>query len=328
MYKKNLLLPAGLSQFFQLPVNVMLTQHLSIWFLRVYLYLLGLLYFLVMRGERERISLGIRRTFHADSFSIRLLFLHIAAMFGVFEHYLEKLVMAHKPLSFMRDFLGKRLVMKNRNLLDEMVACGKGGILVTGHFGAVEYLPLALAMNGYKIAMICRFKTSKLKEELAKRAEAYDVMIIDASEPKVAFRALDAIKKGRILVTECDEFSEWRMDDEERIQVFGHSVPLDRTLDFFYRRARVPVIMGLMRRDGEGFTLCIESLASGMEEVSLGRAAWKTLESYILRHPHQWYQWKDAVRDLAPFIDWGSVHADRRSAALPAGHPVPAPGVS
>jgi len=126
--------------------------------------------------------------------------------------------------------------------------------------------------------------------------------LIDANEPKVAFRALRAIKSGRILITECDEFSEWRPHPDKRISVFGHTVPQDRTLDFLYRRAKVPVLMGLMRREKGGFMLCIDSLADGGKDESLAARTWSRLEDYILSYPQQWYQWKDAATALSEHI--------------------------
>lgn len=326
MSKKSLAFSMGLSQYFQLPFNVALARIMGIGFLRGYLYLLGFLFFSLRRSERKNIDIALSHVFGRELSPVSFHRLRLKAVCGVFEHYLEKLVMGHKPLAWTADFLKRRLRMQNSIHLDRMAATGNGGILVTGHFGAVEYLPLALAMNGYKIAMICRFKTSRLKKALAKKAAEFDVMVIDANEPNVAFRALDAIKSGRILVTECDEFSQWRHDRNGSVHVFGNPVPRDKTLDFFYRRARVPVIMGLMRRDGDGFTLCIEPIADGVQEIEVGQAAWLTLERYILHHPDQWYQWKEAVKDLAPYIDWRKVaHEDRGGVPVPSDHPVPAP---
>jgi Kdo2-lipid IVA lauroyltransferase/acyltransferase len=223
----------------------------------------------------------------------------------------------------MLGYLAKRLTIQNVAQLDRIASEGRGGILVTGHFGAVEYLPLALAMNGYKVAMICRFKTSRLKEALAERAQAQDVMLIDAGEPNVAFRAFEAIREGRILITECDEFEQWRADRNGTVSVFGHSVPRDKTLDFFYRRTKAPMVMGLMRRDAGRFTLCIEPIADGEEKIPVGSAAWRTLEGYILRHPEQWYQWKDAVEDLEAHIDWRQGGENQRSVPVPAVHSFP-----
>jgi lauroyl/myristoyl acyltransferase len=326
---ENVSKPAmGLSQFFQLWFNVILARFLGIRFLRAYLYFLGICFFSFRHKERQNLGLGISHVFGDSHCTLVLRWMQLKAACGVFEHYLEKLVLAHKSVSWTLRYLAKRLTIQNVAELDRIASEGRGGILVTGHFGAVEYLPLALAMNGYKVAMICRFKTSRLKEALAKRAEEQDVMIIDAGEPNVAFRAFEAIRQGRILITECDEFEQWRADRSGTVRVFGHSVPRDKTLDFFYRRTKAPVIMGLMRRDGGRFTLCIEPIADGEEKIVMGSAAWRSLEAYILRHPEQWYQWKDAVRDLEPHIDWRQGGENQGSVSLPAGHPVPAASFS
>ncbi len=288
----------GLSQFFQLSFNVKLARLLPFTCLRIYLYLLGFFYFSLKRTDRKKIALCLKYILKLNlkkppSYKTFL---------GIFDHYFEKLIMAHRPLSKMIAFLRLRLHIKNKGYLDKITKTGKGCILVTGHFGAVEFLPLSLAMNGYKIALICRFKTKRLKDELIKRAREFDVILIDASEPKVIFRALRAIKSGRILITECDEFSEWRPHHDKQVSVFGHNVPRDKTLDFLYNRAKVPALMGLMKREKKGFTLCIDPLADGGKDESLAAKAWSRLEDYILNYPQQWYQWKDAATALSEHI--------------------------
>ncbi|MEA1867351.1 MAG: hypothetical protein U9N19_04525 [Thermodesulfobacteriota bacterium] len=246
---------------------------------------------------------------------------------GIFDHYFEKLVMAHRPLSEMIDFLRLRLHIQNKACLDKIAKTGKGCILVTGHFGAVEFLPLSLAMNGYKIALICRFKTKKLKEELIKKAKEFDVILIDAAEPKVTFKALRAIKNGRILITECDEFSEWRPHPDKQISVFGHKMPQDRTLDFLQRRAKVPALLGLIRREKGGFTLCIDPLADGGKYEPLSVRAWNRLEDYILSYPQQWYQWKDAATALSEHIVPDNKKNTREVRLIPSECPVLSAGL-
>lgn len=224
---------------------------------------------------------------------------------GIFDHYYEKLLMAHKPMSEMINFLNPRLMLRNKRSLDEVVRQGHGAVLVTGHFGAVEFLPLTMALRGYKVTMIVRFKTAKLKRELLAQAKLVDVQLIDAEEPKVAVNALKALKNGRILITECDEFKHWRPCVDQRVSVFGNRVPRDKILDFFYHNCGLPAFLGLMRRNENGsFTLCLEPLAGGEKGVSLSAKAWNKLEKYIMNYPEQWYQWKDAVRYLANYIDW------------------------
>ncbi|MBW1671503.1 MAG: lysophospholipid acyltransferase family protein [Deltaproteobacteria bacterium] len=302
MYKISNVTGLGLSQFFQLSFNVKLTRLSPFICLRVYLYLLGFLYFSLKRADRKKIVFCLKYVLKLSLKKHTSYLDSIKTFLGIFDHYFEKLIMAHRPLCEIIDFLRLRLHIKNKGYLDKITKTGKGCIFVTGHFGAVEFLPLSLAMNGYKIALICRFKTKKLKEELIKRAKKFDAILIDANEPKVLFKALRAIKSGRILITECDEFSEWLPYPDKRISVFGHSMLQDKTLDFLYKRAKVPALMGLMRREKGGFTLCIDSLADGGKDESLAARAWNKLEDYILSYPQQWYQWKDAAAALSEHI--------------------------
>jgi KDO2-lipid IV(A) lauroyltransferase len=311
-----------LSQFFQHPFNVILAKALPFICLRAYLYLIGLVYFGFKHGDGKTITKCLTYMLHLRPSALSY-YMNIMGTFrGLFDHYYEKLIMAHRPLPEMKEFLNRHLKITNQRHLDKIADSGKGGILVTGHFGAVEFLPLSLAIKGYKIAMICRFKTEKLRGALMSKARQMDVELIDADQPKVAFRAFQAIKNGRILVTECDEFSEWRPDQDKSVRVFGHRVPRDKTLDFFHRRARVPALMGLIRREKGGFTLSIDALADGPSDVSLAAAAWQKLESYILTYPQQWYQWKDAAVELAGYIRWDKQHAIDQAHRIQPKYPV------
>ncbi len=312
----------GLSQFFQLPLNIYLTKICPHLLLRLYIYFLGTMYFFFQR--KNCLVIVSCLTF---VLRYRLTFSHfcrnmIQTFCGIFEHYLEKLLMGHRNFAEMQRYLGSRLTIQNRHVLNQAVAQERGGILVTGHFGAVEYLPLALALNGFKIAMIVKFKTDSLRKQLLKRAAELDIVLIDAEREKVAFRALESIKQGRFLITECDEFSKWVRHKSEKVSVFGHAVSRDKALDFFYRRAKVPAMLGLMKRRNGGFVLSVTSLANGSEKISLSKRAWDCLEEHILAEPYQWYQWKDAAVELAPFIATGRKHENRQTQTVPAQDPV------
>lgn len=312
----------GLSQFFQLPLNIWITRVSPLFILRIYLYSLGCLYFLLQGKDRIKIFSSLRYILrYRQTFSH--FYRNVLQVFGgIFEHYLEKLLMGHRNFADMQDFLGKKLTVQNRHVLDHAATQGRGGIFVTGHFGAVEYLPLALSLNGYKIAMIVKFKTDSLRKQLMKRSAELDIILIDAEQDKVVYKALDAIKNGRLLITECDEFSKWIRHKSEKVSVFGNSVLQDKTLDFFYRRAKVPAMLGLMKRRNGGYVLSVTSLANGGEKVSLAKRAWNCLEEHILAEPYQWYQWKDAAVELAPFIESGRMNENYQPQGVPAGDTV------
>jgi Kdo2-lipid IVA lauroyltransferase/acyltransferase len=312
----------GLSQFFQLPVNIWITRVCPVFVLRIYLYCLGSFYFMMQGKDRIKIFSSLKYILHYRLTFVQFYLSVLKSYAGIFEHYLEKLLMGHRNFAKMHQFLGKRLKVQNRDILDQVAEEGKGGILVTGHYGAVEYLPLALSLSGYKIAMIVKFKTESLRKEAMKKAAEVDVEFIDADQDKVIYKALSAIKRGRFLITECDEFSQWIRHKKEKVSVFGNRVSQDKTLDFLYRRAQVPAMLGVMKRQNGGYVLSVDSLANGCEKVSLAKRAWNCLEEHILAEPYQWYQWKDAAVELAPFIENGRMNENYEHQNIPAGNTV------
>jgi KDO2-lipid IV(A) lauroyltransferase len=85
----------------------------------------------------------------------------------------------------------------------------------------VEFLPAALAFKGYKVAIICRFQTSRLRDTLVARAKQVDLEVIDSENGNCLLAALRALKQGRIIITEADEFDEWKAKDDHQISFLG-----------------------------------------------------------------------------------------------------------
>ncbi len=312
MTKYNAAAQIHISKFLQSPLNIKLARVVPVAVLRLHICLLGIIFYASRPVKIKKIVKATKLAFFKGSSKLRNKLYAAKIMLGIFEHYLEKLLMAYRPFSTMRRFLQKNVICRHKHLLDSAVSQGKGGIIVTGHFGAVEYLPLTLALNGYKVAMVVRFKTARLREELMKRAALSDVVLIDADQPRVAMRAIEAIRNGRFLITECDEFSEWRGHKTRKVPIFGFPVARDRTLDFFYRKAGVPVFLTLVKRCKKGFELYIEKLASGSEAVSVSELAWLSLEKQIKLAPEQWYQWPDAITLLEGFIEKGEKDDEKK----------------
>lgn len=296
-------LSIGISNFFQLPINVALVRILPFSVIRIYLYILGALYFLVAYQQTIRITKSFNYVFQPNLKRPSSYLQFIKAYAGVFEHYYEKLLLGYKSIQTISNYLGKRLVPSFPDSFKERIDNQQGCILVTGHFGAVEFLPLASGMLNIKIAMIVRFKTEELRKALQKKADHYDVFVIDADKPNVIKKAMQAIKDGRVLITECDEFSKWHPNKKLSLSVFGKRFQADRTLDFFYKKAKVPAYLCLMKRENGNYRMVIDPIADGKSpNVSLAINAWKRLEGYILNYPEQWYQWKSAYSLLEKHI--------------------------
>jgi lauroyl/myristoyl acyltransferase len=287
----------GLSHFLQWRFNTLLMNWLPIAVARAYISLMGKLYFALNRIEKQNIQFNlcavIRRVPRTEPVD-----LVVRRTFqGLFAHYYEKLFTAYAHYDKVCRFILKRVEFEGQHLLNEALSQGRGVILVTGHFGAVEFLPTVLALNGYRVTMVVRFKTERLKLALNQRAARLGITLLDASEGDgVIFSACQALKANQILITECDEFEAWRPDRHRRTRFLDCSSPQDRSLDLLQRRHNSPAIMGLVcRSSGNRYGLKLHSLNATHHEpeaASISQRALRILEWYIYQAPDQWYQWK------------------------------------
>jgi KDO2-lipid IV(A) lauroyltransferase len=280
---------ADLSQFLQRQPNIFLAKYLPLSIYRKYLCMAGLYYYGINRDERRNISRSLSQALGTDLSVARRSYLKVKTYLGIFDHYCEKMINAHKSLHGMMNYLNHHVSISGEEMIRR--TADRGCILVTGHFGAVEYIPLYLASNNFRPSIILRFKTVNLKNALVQKSNEVDLELIDAGGPNVVFKALKAINEGRTLITLCDEIRDWRPSRKERISLFGQPYPKDKTLDILYRRSKAPVYFGLLHRKKGEYDLSIQPLADGVEDVSLSALSWKRLELYIRQYPDQWYQW-------------------------------------
>jgi Kdo2-lipid IVA lauroyltransferase/acyltransferase len=286
----------SLSKFLQMKLNVFLFRFLPFSISRWYLATLGKVFYLLNWRERKLIRHTIRQVFKGR-IPMRDLKAKIKETFqGIFDHYHEKLFVGYSNFPRLLDFLRTRIHFKDQEVLQEALAQGKGVILVTGHYGAVEFLPGALAVNGYPASMICRFQTNRLRVSLSQRAEWVGLNLIDADDGNIILAAMKALKQGRILITECDEFDEWRPDPNRDSSFLKCKLTSDRTLELLQKRSGSPVISALVHRDGNRNYTCnltpVPVPGSTPVNLSLSEQCLRVLETTVEAHPEQWYQWK------------------------------------
>jgi len=290
-----------LSRFLQKPPSILLAKFLPFSIYRQYLSIRGFYYYGINNDERKNLSNSLRYILGEKIGKIRFQFVLFKTYFGLFEHYYEKMNNAHRSLSGMVTYVNQKISISGKQWIDQVHSMKKGCIFVTGHFGAIEYVPLYLASNHYRVAMIVNYKSNKLKEALVDKSNSVNLKLIDADSPNVIFKALNAIKEGRILITLCDEIHKWRPCKKEHTHLFGHLIPKDRTLDILYRRSKVPICFGIIQRKKNGYDLCIHPIADGEEDISLCEASWKLLEHYIYQCPEQWYQWPSFYSEFTKY---------------------------
>ena len=228
----------NLSKFCQAKLNVFLFRFLPFWLSRWYLSQIGKVYYFLKRREKALIQATIRHIFGADLEPGSIRTLIKAAFQGITDHYHEKLFVAYSNFPRLLKFLRNSIELKGEEEMQEIFAQGRGMILVTGHYGAVEFLPGALSVRGYPTTMICRFQTNRLRESLHQRAEAVGLQLVDPEDGNVFVAAIKALKSGRILITECDEFDEWRPAAGSKVTFLNSPLTGDKTLDILQKRSR------------------------------------------------------------------------------------------
>ncbi len=137
----------NLSKFCQMNVSRFLARRVPFRFSQMYLSCLGKLYYLSHTEERDLIRHTIQQVFE-DRLSQPALEKLISRTFaGIFTHYQEKLFLAYAPVAKVKAHLNQRLRLEGTEELQKALTVGRGVILVTGHFGAVEFLPGALGLT-------------------------------------------------------------------------------------------------------------------------------------------------------------------------------------
>jgi lauroyl/myristoyl acyltransferase len=252
------------------------------------------IYFVVYRGDRELIRDNIREAFEREWGDRDTDSLVKSTLRGISHHYFEKRFLACTREGEWREFLLERIRISRRRVLDRSLAENRGVILVTAHFGAVEFLPGYLALLGYPVSIIARFKTPRLKMKCEKRARAIGAKIIDAGVKNSLTAALSALREGRILITQCDEVDCWKPDGERALSLFGLWFRLDRTVSVLQKRSGASIVFGYVRREKGGwYTAEIDDIA-GHDGASTGRVEetiLKRLEKLVCSYPDQWYIW-------------------------------------
>ena len=290
----------NLSSFLQMRFNFYLIQKLGWTFTYVYVFLLVKLYFFIKRKEKHKIAQSIQSVFAEQKDPDAIKSLNKEVCWGIFAHYYEKIFNAFSPAETLRSFFETHVKIEGREALDEALAGGSGALLITGHFGGVEYLPLYLGSKKYPVSMVAKFTSEKLRSRSLEQADAFGIEIIDPGQtPNVMKEILKSLKKNRIVITQCDEIDEWRLSRRDKILFLGKQTFLDKTLNVLAKRAAVPLVFGIMHRGDDHRYKFIATSWERMSQqfqrsihTTMGEVILKFMEQYIYIHPEEWYQWK------------------------------------
>lgn len=310
---KKLLAVKDFSSFLQLGFNTWIFRRLPLWLSRLYLGGLAWAYFCLAREHRRAIAKVLTHfaASRQEMPSARRLWPRVRA--GICDHYHEKLSLGFRPYDVIRREALENVEVSGREHLDDALAQGRGAIVVTGHYGAVEYLPGTLAFRELPVTVMVHCKSPELRRRLEEHATRAGTRLLDPKSQATFFQAVDHLKQGRILLTQCDEINMWRPYPDRTVKFLGLTLGLDRSLDLLARKSGAPVVFGLIHRLGRGrYRLALEPVsaggrAAGAELVS--RACLTRLSESIYAQPAAWYEWKKLAPHLPPPLE-AEAHED------------------
>lgn len=316
----------NLSSFLQSKTNVYLYRRLGWKPALLYIMFLGKLYFLLRPNEKQIINQALGTVFSNIMSSQGIGALQRKVFTGIVFHYYEKLFNAFSDADTLKAFFQIHVQSRGFEAIENGLAKGKGVLLVTGHYGGVEFLPAYLGTCQYPMTIVVRFGSPHLREISIQKAGQFNTKIIDADNTANVMKdILLSLKENRVVVTQCDEIEEWRPGAKERVSFLGKETLLDRTMNVLYKRGGAELVFGVMHRDGSQRYQFIGSSKNDMEtavpaasNLSPGALLLKFLEQYIYANPEEWYQWKKYVQ-IAPLPS--SDIAVERPLPVPVWHP-------
>ena len=176
---------------------------------------------------------------------------------------------------------------------DDLVAAqkeGKGVLLVSGHIGNWELVPLAVAASGMRMAVVARRMTAPAIERrvLAFR-ERGGVRSLIREEGGSGVGAYRWLRKGDVLGSMMDRLSAGR-----RLQVpfLGRATNMPLSPANLACRTGAAVVLGCARRHADGSNEVIfRRVGTGpfTDQEELVRAVGRALEDDLRSHPEQWF---------------------------------------
>jgi len=289
-----------LSPFLQWKFNIFLYLTFGWGLAKFYIFFIGKFYFFVNQKEKQIIKDAIFDVIKKVNPEIDTERVTKKVLKGIFSHYYEKLFMAFEQPKKAAKFLDYHVSSNDLVVLRKCLLEEKGVIVITGHYGAIEYIPTLLAVNNFDISMIAKFKTKQLKRKVFSQAKEYNIRLIDAENTgNILKYAIKELKKNRVLVTQCDEIEEWRPSKKKKTSFLGQVTGLDRTINIIQRRTGAEVVFGVIHRYNlNEYKLLMypyEDMLKMLHEVSpssVGETVLKFFEQFIYYYPEQWYQWK------------------------------------
>ena len=300
----------NLSSFLQWRINVYMCKTLGWNFAFFYIRTLGKIYFFFNRKENGKIKKAIKTVFSNGRHVANIRRITKDVFRGIFSHYFEKFFNVYSTSRTLRTFVKTNMEGEGLEAIQQGLAKGNGVLLITGHFGGVEFIPAFLGANNFPVTIVAKFKSNDLREVSLEQASRFSTKIIDANHTPNIIRAIcNDLKENRVVITQCDEIDEWKPCRHNKICFLGKRIRLDKTLNILAKRCAAEIVFGVMHRSAKHRYKFVATSWNKMAakhqrslDMPIGAVLLKFMERHIYKHPEEWYQWKKytALDTFAP----------------------------
>ncbi len=203
-------------------------------------------------------------------------------------------------LRFMSDRkLRERVEVKGHERLLNIVAEGRGVLILTGHFGSWEFAPIGGVANFKEFKGQFHFIRRTLNNKLIERilfSRYYRAGLNVIPKKNSLQQVCDALEKNHAVIFVLDQHASLVNRDGVAVEFFGKKAGTYRSLASFARHTGVPVVpaAGYRLPNGQHVLEFHEPIpwqdhGSTQESIYQNTLAYnQALERIILAHPEQW----------------------------------------
>lgn len=252
--------------------------------------LIGDFWFYIARFRRRVVLENLKKAFKNEKPEKELLEITRAN----FRHYCLTLLEILQAVSWTPDQYRKNMRLEGEEFIRKLLREGKGGYLLTGHFGNWEIAIGAIAAHGIPLDIVAKRAASPFFQKLLQwYREKLGVGIL--FESGSALRILRSVNEGRFIGFILDQF----MGPPIGLPVtfFGEKAGTMVALALLTDKKPIPILPSYSRRDAQGKLAFVfeEPISfSALSEDKNERLYQKTqmfnetLEKIVRKHPEQW----------------------------------------
>ena len=201
---------------------------------------------------------------------------------------------------FTRKECDKYITLEGREVIDKCIAGGKGGLVISGHFGNWEIIGAAASILGYGVTYIVASQSNKLIDKMMDDVRLHHGIEI-WKRHQAPRGVLKSIRNNRCIAIMIDQDAR---KDSIFVDFFGKPAATHRGPAVFHLKTGSPfVISSCIRQKGAHYVIKFEEcnlpdFSGSREEINEKIMAFLTnkLENQVRKNPEQYFwmhkRWK------------------------------------